>query len=84
MGDLLYLYTQDNCKHCDLLKSKLEEYGMIYILYNISEDANAKEYLRNMGHKTVPQLYFRNYHLSAIPTEDITEEYLEMKIGEAI
>ena len=85
MGDILFIYTQNNCPFCDILKQKLDTYALPYVTINISEDDGAgKEYLRDMGHKTVPQLYYRNYHLNDIPTVDITEDYLKEKIGESI
>lgn len=57
---ILRLYTQDNCKYCDIMKEKLNEWNLIYTSINISHNDIAKDFLKDYNVKTVPQLFFGN------------------------
>jgi len=56
----IILYTQDRCGYCTLLKNKLTEWGYSYTEKNIMYDAEAKKFIKEEGHKTVPQLYYNS------------------------
>ena len=89
---MLVLYTQDRCGYCVLLKTKLTEWGHSYTEKNIMYDAEAKEFVRNKGHKTVPQLYHMDKLASprndsdmlkgdsVYLTEDILNERMTIKV----
>jgi glutaredoxin len=72
----LTLYTQDDCGYCHLLKKKLAEWDFRYREINVSYDLFAKDFMREQGHRTVPQLYWNNTHLNKLPTTDLTKEHI--------
>ena len=82
---MLVLYTQDRCGYCLLLKNKLKDWGHSYTERNITYDAESKEFIRNEGHKTVPQLYYNDADMlkgdSVYLTEDILNERMTIVAG---
>ena len=82
---MLVLYTQDRCGYCLLLKNKLKDWGHSYTEKNIMYDAESKEFIRNEGHKTVPQLYYNDADMlkgdSVYLTEDILNERMTIVAG---
>lgn len=82
---MLVLYTQDRCGYCVLLKNKLKDWGHSYTEKNITYDAESKEFIRNEGHKTVPQLYYNDANMlkgdSVYLTEDILNERMTIVAG---
>ena len=72
MSSLIRVYTQNNCPYCDQIKNKLNSYGINYITINISEDTNEKLFLKERGHRTVPQVYYKDVHLNRVDTADFT------------
>jgi len=83
MSNLVRLYTQNNCPYCVMMKDKLDSWGMNYQIINVSEDLKAKTFLKEQGHRTVPQLYYRNTHLNKVDTVDFTKEVFwgEMRLA---
>jgi len=79
----LTLYTQTNCVYCDIMKSKLDEWGYKYNVKNIQEDDNARAFIvLDEGHKTVPQLYYGKTNVNRnVNTEEFTQNILEQYIG---
>jgi glutaredoxin len=76
----LTLYTQDNCEYCHIMKKKLAEWDYRYREVNVSYDLFAKEFMKEKGHRTVPQLYWNNTHLNKVPTSELTKEHVESEI----
>jgi len=76
----LTLYTQDDCHYCKVLKKKLSDWNYDYREVNVSYDLFAKDFLKNEGHRTVPQLYWNNTHLNKFPTLDLTKRHIESEI----
>tara|TARA_Y100001937_G_scaffold126068_1_gene194449 strand:+ start:9194 stop:9493 length:300 start_codon:yes stop_codon:yes gene_type:complete len=72
----LTLYTQDDCYYCFEMKRKLSKWGFNYREINVSHDLFAKDFLRENGHRTVPQLYWNNTHLNKLPTTELTYEHV--------
>tara|TARA_B100000424_G_scaffold122260_1_gene92575 strand:- start:365 stop:667 length:303 start_codon:yes stop_codon:yes gene_type:complete len=72
----LTLYTQDDCGYCHLLKKKLAEWDFRYREINISYDLFAKDFMKEQGHRTVPQLYWNNTHLNKLPTTELTKQHI--------
>ena len=66
----LTLYTQEDCGYCKLLKKKLVEWDFDFREVNISHDLFAKDFLKEKGHRTVPQLYWK------LPTTELTYEHV--------
>ena len=76
MSNTFKLYTQNNCPYCTIMAKKLDSWGVKYDLVNVSEDLEAKRFLKENGHKTVPQLYWEDIHLNKVDTEDFTRAIL--------
>ena len=79
----LTLYTQPGCRYCDMMKSKLDEWGYKYITKDIKADDTARAFIvLDEGHKTVPQLYYGKTHINPnINTVEYTQNILEQYIG---
>jgi glutaredoxin len=73
----LTLYTQTNCVFCEIMKAKLNDWGFTYQVVNIKENKNALMFIKNEGHKTVPQLYWNKVHLNKVNTDEFTQLHLE-------
>lgn len=82
MSNSIKLYTQDNCPYCVIMKDKLDSWGLNYETVNISYDRDAKLFLKENGHKTVPQVYYNGIHLNKVDTKDFTQRmmFLEMQL----
>lgn len=79
MSNSIKLYTQNDCPYCTLMKRKLDEWGYGYDIINVSYDKDAKNFLKENGHRTVPQLYDGKVNLNAgIDTQDFTKRHLEI------
>lgn len=70
MSALFRLYTQNNCPYCVIMKEKLDSWGLNYTTINVSNDKEAKMFLKEQGHRTVPQVYYRHVHLNKVDTKD--------------
>ena len=72
MSNSLRLFTKDDCPYCDAMKSKLTNWGINFETINVSEDIESKYFLKENGHRTVPQLYFGDHHVNHGNTKDFT------------
>lgn len=87
----LILYTQPRCHFCEIMKrllGKMDEAEGFQIV-DITQDAEAKNFLRKRMHKTVPMLYWRVpghdvWINKDIDTRKLTGENLGQRIREAI
>lgn len=61
--DKLTIYSKPNCPWCDRAKELATSNGIKYQEIDLSENSEAKEYILGLGHKTVPQIYQRAYHI---------------------
>ena len=75
------LYTQNDCPYCVMMKNKLKEWGYTWDECNISYYPENKKFLKEQGHRTVPQLYWNNVHLNKVDTQDFTKEILEREMS---
>ena len=57
---MITLYSKPNCPYCDQAKHYLTTNSIPYEVINIAEDAVAKEFVLEQGHKTVPQIYYKD------------------------
>jgi glutaredoxin 3 len=55
--DNLVIYSRDNCPYCDMVKNLLGEHGITYSEVDVMSDDQARSFLKDQGHKTVPQIY---------------------------
>ena len=77
----LTLFTQNDCPFCHMMKAKLENWGYDYKEVNISYELDKKAFLRENGHRTVPQLYWNNTHLNKVDTGQFTKKMLEDELN---
>lgn len=77
----LILYTQPKCPYCDVIKDVLNDTGYTYVTIDIKETPEGKSFLKSKGHKTVPQLYWNDYHINTIPTKELTTHWIYDKIS---
>jgi len=76
MSNSLRLFTKDDSPYCDDMKNKLTTWCINFETINISEDIESKYFLKENGHRTVPQLYFGDHHVNKVPTNEFTHEEL--------
>jgi len=57
---MIKIYTKTTCPYCDQAKQLLEAFGFEYEAVNIEQDTDARTWLLDQGHKSVPQLYINN------------------------
>ena len=84
MNRSINLYTQPNCPYCDIMKTLLDKTGYTYYTINIAEVVEAKQFLKEAGHNTVPQLYVKDIHINTQETQRYTSAELSMHINAAM
>ena len=73
----LILYTQNDCPYCDIMKTKLKEWGYNWDEVNISYQIEQKQFLKEHGHRTVPVLYWNKTHLNKVNTQEFTHKIMK-------
>lgn len=61
--DDLIVYSKHNCPACDRLKNQLYQKGIPFVEVNVIEDPEARSFLLEQGHKSVPQMYRAGVHI---------------------
>jgi glutaredoxin 3 len=54
---MLTVYSKNNCPFCEQAKGLLTKKGISFDVVKIDEDNEAREWLLEQNHRTVPQLY---------------------------
>lgn len=54
---MITLYTKTPCPYCEQAKVWLKRNNIEYQTVDITKDDSARDFLREAGHKTVPQIY---------------------------
>ena len=54
---MITVYSRANCPFCVQAKNLLKLKGIEYTEVKIDEDAAAKDFVLEQGHRTVPQIY---------------------------
>jgi glutaredoxin len=54
---MLTIYSKENCAQCDQAKKLLEERGIKYEEVKVDIDSDARQFLLDSGHRSVPQVY---------------------------
>ena len=57
---MIILYTKDLCPYCDGAKAYLNKIGEQFETVNITHNPEMREWLINQGHKTLPQVYYKD------------------------
>ena len=73
----LTLYTQNGCKYCAQMIAKLLSWNYNVKAVNISGDKNAKNFLKESGHNSVPQLYWNKKHIFGGDVNSVTKDQIE-------
>ena len=60
---MITIYTKDNCQFCDMAKALLENRGVQYNTINVSEKSEARDFLIENGHRSVPQIFRGTTHI---------------------
>ena len=60
---MITVYTKDNCPFCDMAKALLESRGVEYRTVNVSEQSEARDFLVENGHRSVPQIFRGTTHI---------------------
>jgi glutaredoxin len=75
---MLTVYSKNNCPYCVKLKNQLTSWNVEFNEVNIEQDKDAKNFVVEQGHRTVPILYNSLEH---IKHEGLTKEKLQQIIG---
>mgnify|MGYP005989172591 CR=1 FL=1 len=54
---MITVYTKDFCPFCVQAKKQLSDMGFEYQEVNIELDSDARQFIINEGHRTMPQIY---------------------------
>ena len=57
------VYTQSRCGFCDAAKNLLEDSGIAFMEVSLDYDKEARTMLKDMGCKTVPQIFNGELHI---------------------
>ena len=60
---MITIYTKDNCQFCDMAKALLESRGVEFNTINVSEKSEARDFLIENGHRSVPQIFRGTTHI---------------------
>lgn len=54
---MLTVYSKSNCPFCDRAKMLLTQKGVAFEEVRVDENPEARDFIVNAGHRTVPQIY---------------------------
>lgn len=57
------IFGKDNCSYCNKAKQLLEQFEYPYEYIDVVEDESALSMLKEMGFRTVPQIYREDRHI---------------------
>jgi glutaredoxin 3 len=60
---MITIYTKTDCQFCDMAKALLESRGVEYRTVNVSEQSEARDFLVENGHRSVPQIFRGTTHI---------------------
>lgn len=58
------VYTTPACVQCQTTKKYLDKYGIVYEVVDLSQDADAMDYVRSLGHTQAPVVEYDGNHWS--------------------
>ncbi|GAA4925027.1 glutaredoxin-like protein NrdH [Nesterenkonia rhizosphaerae] len=65
------VYTKPACVQCNATYRKLEKEGAQYTVVDVTEDAEALEYIRSLGYLQAPVVVTENDHWSGFDPDKI-------------
>ena len=57
---MIKIYSKNSCSFCVRAKQYLESKNIIYEEVNIEQDLEARQWILEQGHRTVPQIYIND------------------------
>lgn len=54
---MIKLYSKDHCPHCVQAKAYLDRHSIPYETIDVLADPKALAFIKDRGHRTVPQIY---------------------------
>jgi len=82
---MITVYSKNGCPRCDEAKRLLEILGYEYQEIRIDQDDEARNFLINEGHKSVPQIYYERTLLvenGYFGLANITAKQIQQRINE--
>lgn len=61
----LTVYGKKNCPNCDIVRNRLEMNNVPYNYIDVGLDAQARDFLIQEGHRSVPQIYDANGYVGS-------------------
>jgi glutaredoxin 3 len=88
---MLTIYTKNHCPYCTSAKTLLKNRGLAFEEINIEQVPEAKSFLVEHQHRTVPQIYYRGRlfveggytGLSALNEQDILKRIEEFNADQS-
>ena len=62
---MITVYSKPLCPYCDMAKQYLNKHGFEYEEIRVDTNPEAREFLINEGHRTMPQIYHKGKLLVA-------------------
>lgn len=56
---MLTIYSKNNCPYCVQAKNLLTKKNIMFEEVKIDENLEAKQFILEQGHRTVPQIYYK-------------------------
>jgi len=56
---MLTVYSKQHCPFCDRAKALLKNKNIAFEEIRIDEDEDARQFILEKGHRTVPQIYYK-------------------------
>ena len=81
---MITVYTKDLCWYCHMPMNYLKENNFEYEEINIDHNEDARNFIKQAGHKTCPQIYYQNDLLvegGFTGLSSLTKEQIEKRIA---
>lgn len=60
---MYHVYSKTTCPHCHSAMALLDEKELPYVNYVLDGDTAQIDFLKSLGHNTVPQIWDNNQHV---------------------
>ena len=81
---MITVYTKDLCGYCHMAMNYLKENNFEYEEINIDHNEDARNFIKQAGHKTCPQIYYQNDLLvegGFTGLSSLTKEHIEKRFA---
>lgn len=66
------VYSKPACVQCTQSKKKLDQLGVVYNVIDVTEDAQALEYVKSLGYMAAPVIVAGEQHWAGFQPDKIT------------